>query len=65
MLQRKLIISFRLGPASDAGGRRPRAGLGGWESLQKTLGVGTPTRRHLTSLYLQTHDNFPLFSKIL
>ncbi len=43
LLQRKLIISFHLGPASDALGRRPRAGLVGEEMLSENAGVGGPS----------------------
>ena len=44
LLQRKLIISFHLGPASDALGRRPRAGLVGEEMLSENAGGGGPSQ---------------------
>jgi hypothetical protein len=63
LLKRKLIISFILGPARIVPlGWGERVG----RCYQKTLGRGNPTSPHLvTSPYLQTYDNFLLFSKIL
>jgi hypothetical protein len=67
LLQKKLLILFCLGPASDAilGRSVGMAHLPNTEMLSKKAGRGALTQRHFVpSLDPPTHDIFLLFSNI-